>query len=71
MTEIAPRSSRDAFDGMEVADGQAAGLAWESLISGICGLASRKQKRKALLDYYGQDTLGMVRLVLRQNSSRP
>ena len=48
------------YDGMEVADGQAAGLAWESLIGGDCDEAEREQKRKALLDYCGQDTLGMV-----------
>ncbi len=53
------------YDGMEVADGQAAGLAWESLIGDDCSEAERQQKRKALLDYCGQDTLGMVRLVDR------
>jgi predicted RecB family nuclease len=51
------------YEGMEVADGQAAGLAWESLISGDCSEAEHQRKRKALLDYCGQDTLGMVRLV--------
>ena len=53
------------YDGMEVADGQAAGLAWESLISGDCGVAERQRKQKALLDYCGQDTLGMVALLER------
>ena len=48
------------YEGMEVADGQAAGLAWESLIGGDCSEAERQQKRKALLDYCGQDTMGMV-----------
>ena len=51
------------YAGMEVADGQSAGLAWESLISGDCSEAERQRKRKALLDYCGQDTLGMVRLL--------
>lgn len=51
------------YEGMEVADGQAAGLAWESLISDECGKAERQKKRQALLDYCAQDTLGMVRLV--------
>jgi hypothetical protein len=51
------------YEGMDVADGQAAGLAWESLISGGCSEAERQRKRKALLDYCGQDTLGMVRLL--------
>jgi predicted RecB family nuclease len=51
------------YEGMEVADGQAAGLVWESLISGDCSEAGYQRKRKALLDYCGQDTLGMIRLV--------
>ena len=51
------------YEGMEVADGQAAGLAWESLIGSGCSEAERQRKHKALLDYCGQDTLGMVKLV--------
>ena len=51
------------YDDMAVSDGQAAGLAWESLIGGDCSEAERQRKQKALLDYCGQDTLGMVRLV--------
>jgi hypothetical protein len=51
------------YDGMEVADGQAAGLAWESLIGGDCSEDERLRKQKALLDYCGQDTMGMVRLL--------
>ncbi len=56
------------YEGMEVADGQAAGQAWESLIGGDCSEIERQRKRKALLDYCGQDTLGMVKIVeaLRQ-----
>lgn len=57
---LVPRMS---YDGMVVADGQSAGLAWESLISGECTEAERQVKRRALLDYCSQDTLGMVRLV--------
>jgi len=58
------------YEGMEVADGQAAGLAWESLIGGDCSESERQRKRKALLEYCGQDTLGMVRLAerLQRNS---
>ena len=58
------------YEGMDVADGRAAGLVWESLISGECGEAERQQKRKALLAYCAQDTLGMVRLleVLKLNA---
>jgi hypothetical protein len=56
------------YEGMAVPDGQAAGLAWEALVSGTCSDAERQQKRKALLDYCGQDTLALVRLLesLRQ-----
>jgi len=58
------------YDGMEVADGQSAGLAWESLVRGSIDASERDRIRKALLDYCGQDTLAMVRLhqVLRLNT---
>ena len=51
------------YDGMEVADGQAAGLAWESLVRGSLKQDDRDTIRKMLFDYCGQDTLGLVRLV--------
>lgn len=51
------------YEGMDVPNGQAAGLAWESLISGKLTEAERQAKRKALLDYCGQDTLALVRLL--------
>jgi hypothetical protein len=35
------------YDGMEVPNGQAAGLAWESMISGNSSEAERQGKRKA------------------------
>jgi predicted RecB family nuclease len=56
------------YEGMEIPDGQAAGLAWEALISGTCSDAERQHKKKALLDYCAQDTLALVRLLesLRQ-----
>jgi predicted RecB family nuclease len=53
------------YDGMEVADGQAAGLAWDSLVRGSLDQAEREKIRKALLDYCGQDTLALVRLLER------
>jgi predicted RecB family nuclease len=52
------------YHGMEVANGQDAGLAWESL-KGSLDQAEREETRKALLNYCGQDTLAMVRLVER------
>ena len=51
------------YDGMEVANGQAAGIAWESLVRGSLDASERDKVRKALLDYCGQDTLAMVRLL--------
>ena len=52
-----------SYDGMDVADGQAAGVVWQRLISDDCGEVEHKRGRKALLDYCAQDTLGLVRLI--------
>jgi predicted RecB family nuclease len=51
------------YAGLEVADGTDAGLAWESLKRGGLDQTERSRIRKALLDYCGQDTLAMVRLL--------
>jgi hypothetical protein len=51
------------YEGMEVADGQAAGLAWDSLVRGGLDREEPDGIRKALLDYCGQDTLALVRLL--------
>ncbi|MGA8149584.1 MAG: DUF2779 domain-containing protein [Terriglobales bacterium] len=51
-----------SYDGMLVANGQAAGVAWESLVRGNLDQSERDRIRKALLDYCGQDTLAMVKL---------
>jgi hypothetical protein len=56
------------YEGMEVPNGQAAGLAWEALICGSGSEAERQSKRQPLLDYCGQDTLALVRLVERLRS---
>ena len=53
------------YEGMEVAGGQDAGLAWESLVRGNLDGAERDRIRKALLDYCGQDTLALVKLIRR------
>ena len=53
------------YDGMVIADGQSAGLAWESLVCGGLNDDERKRIENALLAYCGQDTLAMVRLVER------
>jgi hypothetical protein len=57
-----------SYDGMEVAEGSDAGLAWEKMMSGEVESAERKRLRKDLLAYCKQDTLAMVRLldVLRE-----
>jgi predicted RecB family nuclease len=52
-----------SYSGMEVGDGQAAGIAWESLVRGGLDRDDHARTRKALLDYCGLDTLGMVGLV--------
>jgi predicted RecB family nuclease len=59
------------YEGMDVSDGQVAGLVWERLITGACDEAERERRRKVLLEYCCQDTLGMVKLVelLRQRVS--
>jgi hypothetical protein len=51
------------YEGMDVADGQAAGLVWNSIVAGECSDAERQRKRKALLEYCGQDTFAMVKIV--------
>src|SRR5262249_41675294 len=59
------------YEGMEVPDGQAAGLAWEWMIKDDSSQSERQAKRKALLDYCRQDTLAMVKLLeALQNASR-
>ena len=51
------------YHGMAVADGVDAGLAWESLIRGAGDQAERGHLREALLDYCGQDTVALVKLL--------
>jgi predicted RecB family nuclease len=51
------------YEGMEVANGQAAGLAWESLVRGGLDQVERNRIKTALLDYCGQDTLALVKLI--------
>jgi predicted RecB family nuclease len=54
-----------SYYGMHVATGQDAGLAWEALVRGNLGGCDRDRIRKALLDYCGQDTLALSRLLER------
>jgi hypothetical protein len=52
-----------SYDGMAVANGRDAGLAWESLVRGGLDHNERERTRKSLLDYCGQDTMALVRLL--------
>jgi hypothetical protein len=54
---------RMTYAGMQVAEGQDAGIAWESLVRGTLDQVEREKTRKALLEYCGQDTLALVRLL--------
>lgn len=51
------------YAGMQIADGRAAGIAWESLVNGNLSQPERENTRRAVLDYCGQDTLAMVKLL--------
>jgi predicted RecB family nuclease len=51
------------YEGMDVANGQGAGLAWESLIRGGLDQAKRDKIKNALLEYCGQDTLALVKVL--------
>jgi predicted RecB family nuclease len=52
-----------SYDGMEVAEGNDAGLAWEKMIHGQVDEAEKRRLRTALLAYCKQDTLAMLRLL--------
>jgi len=52
-----------SYDGMEVAEGNAAGIAWEKMVHAEVGSEERKKHRDDLLAYCKQDTLAMVRLL--------
>jgi predicted RecB family nuclease len=51
------------YEGMAVANGQEAGLAWESLVWGTVNQGEHDSIRKSLLEYCGLDTLALVRLL--------
>jgi predicted RecB family nuclease len=51
------------YEGMEVGNGQDAGLAWKSLIRGTWDQAEHERLREALLDYCRQDTLALVKVL--------
>lgn len=51
------------YAGMEIANGQNAGLAWESLVRGGLDGDERNRIRKALLNYCALDTFALLRLL--------
>jgi hypothetical protein len=53
------------YGGMEIANGQDAGLAWESLVRGDLDQVERDRIKRALLEYCGLDTLALIKLVER------
>jgi predicted RecB family nuclease len=59
------------YQGMEVPNGQAAGIAWESMIAGNPSEAERQATRQALLAYCGQDTLALVRVLEALQTAAP
>jgi predicted RecB family nuclease len=61
-----PEMSYDAM--VVVANGHDAGLAWESLIRGGLDQVEQDKIKKALLDYCGQDTLALAKLVTKLQS---
>jgi CRISPR/Cas system-associated exonuclease Cas4 (RecB family) len=52
-----------SYDGIEVAEGNEAGLAWEKMVRAEAGSNERRKHRDGLLAYCKQDTLAMVRLL--------
>jgi len=51
------------YEGMQIAHGQDAGFAWESLIRGWADQAEHDNIKKALLAYCKQDTVALVKLL--------
>jgi len=52
-----------SYDGMEVAESNDAGLAWEKMVRAEAGSAERRRLTDALMAYCKQDTLAMVKLL--------
>jgi predicted RecB family nuclease len=52
-----------SYEGLDIANGRDAGLAWESLVRGSLDRSERERTRKALLEYCGLDTLALVKLL--------
>jgi predicted RecB family nuclease len=59
------------YEGMDVADGEQAGVVWEKMIHGQLDENEKQKAREALLAYCRQDTLAMAKLlqVLREHAA--
>jgi predicted RecB family nuclease len=51
------------YAGMQVANGEEAGIIWQQMVARSMADPERQRLRSALLEYCGQDTLALVRLV--------
>ena len=51
------------YDGLAVADGIQAGIVWTRLIDAATNAEQKTQFKRALLQYCGQDTLALARIV--------
>jgi len=56
------------YEGMGVANGQDAGLAWDSLVRGAVDQAEQNRVKTALLKYCGLDTLALLRVLNKLRS---
>jgi hypothetical protein len=56
------------YDGLDVADGIQAGIAWERFVNSATGAEDKIQLKRALLEYCGQDTLALARIVKELSS---
>lgn len=52
-----------SHEDMTVGDGMEAGIAWKKMISAVATAEEKNRLKRVLLDYCGQDTIAMVRLV--------
>ena len=57
-----------SYEGMEVADGSDAGIAWDMMIRGGLDAESRDRLKSALMKYCGEDTWAMVMVLERLRS---
>jgi len=64
---VLPALTGMTYDGMEVSQGDEAGVAWERMVGGGVGTAERIRIRDALLAYCGQDTVAMLRVLEQLN----